>query len=235
MPLYGWRQCSDPVESDAAIRLMGVPSCGWRQCSVPDGSGGASWSISVSTCGRRPCGDPNESDVLIRSMSVSTYGDRPCGDPDGSDVAIRSMSVSTYGDRPCGDPDGSDVAIRSMSISRYNRTQCSGQIKGDGINRFMVAPSSGGKRRSGVLGVDHPLCGGHCHEHQRCGPKPAQGNALGLAHPKRQALKGRYNVSRPFRAGFIFPTKPRALPWVGVVPGLWPSRTPAIPLGRDTQ
>ena len=60
------------------------------------------------------------------------------------------------------------------------------------------------------------------NEHQRCANKPAQGNALGTAFKIGKALKGRHKLSRPFRALFVMDELPRALPWAGLLPGLWP-------------
>ena len=60
------------------------------------------------------------------------------------------------------------------------------------------------------------------NEHQRCANKPAQGNALGIAFKNGKALKGRHRLSRPFRALLVMDELPRALPWAGLLPGLWP-------------
>ena len=60
------------------------------------------------------------------------------------------------------------------------------------------------------------------NEHQRCANKPAQGNALGTAFKNGKALKGRQKLSRPFRALLMMDELPRALPWAGLLPGLWP-------------
>ena len=60
------------------------------------------------------------------------------------------------------------------------------------------------------------------NEHQRCATKPAQGNALGDAFKNGKTLKGRHQWSRPFRALFMMDELPRALPWAGLLPGLWP-------------
>ena len=59
-------------------------------------------------------------------------------------------------------------------------------------------------------------------EHQRCANKPAQGSALGGAFKNGKALKGRHRLSRPFRALFMMGGIPRALPWAGLLSGLWP-------------
>jgi len=59
-------------------------------------------------------------------------------------------------------------------------------------------------------------------EHQRCGNKPAQGNALGTEPHAGPALKGRHNFCRPFRAKTFSQSIPRALPWAGLWPGRWP-------------
>ena len=78
-----------------------------------------------------------------------------------------------------------------------------------------------------------------CIKGQRPGDKPAQGQraegpelveggtsaALGLRSKKDKALKGRDSGQRwcrPFRALFVVATIPRALPWAGMGPGLWP-------------
>ncbi len=69
---------------------------------------------------------------------------------------------------------------------------------------------------------------GHGDEGQRPGNKPAQGKrgtsaALGVAFKKDKALKGRRTLSRRFRALSVWDGFPRALPWAGMLPGLWPS------------
>ena len=46
-----------------------------------------------------------------------------------------------------------------------------------------------------------------------------------------KALKGRPNhppIARPFRAGFLFPPIPRALPWAGMVRAFGPAETIAF-------
>ena len=47
-------------------------------------------------------------------------------------------------------------------------------------------------------------------------------NALGTAFKKDKALNGRHTLSRPFRALSVRNDFPRALPWAGLLPGLWP-------------
>ena len=70
-----------------------------------------------------------------------------------------------------------------------------------------------------------------CLEHQRCGSISAQGNALGRSHfhssPVGAEQRGA-KVGRPFRAGTLHRGIPRALPWTGISPGLWPSRRHAF-------
>ncbi len=69
---------------------------------------------------------------------------------------------------------------------------------------------------------DGKASGRRWNEHQRCADKPAQGDALGNAFKNGKALKGRHTLSGPFRAPSMVDELPRALPWAGLLPGLWP-------------
>jgi hypothetical protein len=54
-------------------------------------------------------------------------------------------------------------------------------------------------------------------EGQRPGFMPAQGNALGFRHKMIKALKGRLHHGLPLQGFVFFFSKPRALPWAGMV------------------
>jgi len=57
---------------------------------------------------------------------------------------------------------------------------------------------------------------------KQASPGQRPGNALGPVLKKDKALQGRHTLSRPFRALSLRDGFPRALPWAGLLPGLWP-------------
>ena len=59
-------------------------------------------------------------------------------------------------------------------------------------------------------------------EHQGCADMPAQGNALGFTMTRGPALKGRTKPIAPLQGWPSFYIQPRALPWAGMLLGLWP-------------
>src|SRR5437899_9409334 len=75
--------------------------------------------------------------------------------------------------------------------------------------------------RKHLLRACHALCATCRRAHQRCDDKPAQGNALGTKE-RRTSPERAAHVVTPLQGLRYFHAFPRALPWAGLSPGLWP-------------